>query len=116
MNSFVLMLEKLLSQKGVRRADLIRATGIPNTTIASWYKGSQPSADKVLLIAAYFGVTVEYLLTGKSENNNNIVLNDDEKDLLEKYRRLNAADKNSIMTLATGLASQYSDIVKKSIG
>ena len=58
--------EKLLKEKGVKTSDVCKATGLKAPTFSDWKKGrSNPNADKLILIANYFGVTVEYLKTGK---------------------------------------------------
>lgn len=55
--------EKLLSQKGVKAADVTRATGVSSTVFSEWKKGkSAPKADKLALIADYFGVTIDFLM------------------------------------------------------
>ena len=58
--------EKLLKEKGVKVADVCRGTGLKAPTFSDWKKGkSSPNTDKLILIANYFGVSVEYLKTGK---------------------------------------------------
>lgn len=71
---------KLLADKGLRAADVTRATGIKSPVFSEWKKGkSRPNADKMLLIANFLGVSVEYLMTGKEPES---VLNKkDEKDI-----------------------------------
>lgn len=63
--------EKLLKIKGVKTADVCRATGIKSPVFSEWKKGkSKPNTDKLILIAEFFGVSVEYLRTGKEKNDN----------------------------------------------
>ena len=71
---------KLLADKGLRAADVTRATGIKSPVFSEWKKGkSRPNADKMLLIANFLGVSVEYLMTGKEPES---ALNKkDEKDI-----------------------------------
>lgn len=58
--------EKLLKEKGVKTSDVCKATGLKAPTFSDWKKGkSSPNADKLILIAEYFGVSVPYLRTGK---------------------------------------------------
>lgn len=58
--------EKLLKEKGIKTADVCRATGLKAPTFSDWKRGkSRPGTDKLILIANYFGVSVEYLKTGK---------------------------------------------------
>lgn len=61
--------DELCKKKGVRPADVTRATGITSATFSEWKKGTYtPKADKLKKIADYFGVTVEYLKTGESQD------------------------------------------------
>lgn len=56
----------LLKEKGVRVADVSRATQISSTVFSEWKKGkAQPKADKLQKIANYFHVPLDYLLTGQ---------------------------------------------------
>lgn len=57
----------LLNQKGVLLSDVSRATGIPLSTLQDWYKGQSDYhfADiRLLKLARYFNVSMEYLLFG----------------------------------------------------
>lgn len=57
---------KLLKEKGVRTSDVCKATGIVASTFSDWKKGkSTPKQEKLMKIADYFGVSLEYLMTGK---------------------------------------------------
>lgn len=65
---------ELRSIKGCKDADVAKATGITKSTFSDWKSGrSKPKGEKLQKIADYFGVTIEYLTTGK------------EKDDTEKY-------------------------------
>lgn len=58
--------EKLLAQRGVKPAEVARATGIQTATLTQWKKGAYtPKADKLQKIADYFKVPLEYLTTGE---------------------------------------------------
>lgn len=61
--------QKLLNEKGVKTSDVARATGISNMTFSDWKRGKcVPKIDKLQKIADYFGVTVEYIMTGQLIN------------------------------------------------
>lgn len=63
------LFKKLCDSKGVRPSDVSKATGIGSSTLTSWKQGKyEPKADKLQLIADYFGVSVEYLLTGEMKS------------------------------------------------
>ena len=60
--------EDLLKRYGVSAYRVGKATNIPASTFSDWKKGkSKPKQDKLQKIADYFGVTVDYLMTGKEE-------------------------------------------------
>jgi len=60
--------EKLLKTKGISTYKFCKDTGIPQSTISTWKtKGSIISSDLAKTIADYFGVSVDYLLTGKEK-------------------------------------------------
>ena len=59
---------ELLEEKGVKTADVSKATGIRQGVFSDWKQGRyKPKHDKMMLIAAYFEVAVEYL-EGTSDN------------------------------------------------
>lgn len=62
---------KLLDDRGLKAADVCRGTGLPSSLFSEWKRGkSAPKVDKLQKIADYFGVSIDYLMTGKKEDNN----------------------------------------------
>lgn len=60
--------KELCEKANVRPSEVSRATGIATSTLTEWKKGSYtPKADKLQKIADFFGVSVEYLMSGDSE-------------------------------------------------
>ena len=58
--------QRLLDEKGLKNADVARATGISNMTLSDWKRGkSVPKSDKMRKIAEYLNVSADYLMTGK---------------------------------------------------
>lgn len=58
--------KKLCESKGVTPAEVCRATGIATATTSSWKSGAYtPKQEKLQLIADYFNVPLEYLMTGE---------------------------------------------------
>ena len=56
----------LCKRKGVRPADVGRATGISTCTFSSWKNGQyKPKPEKLQKIADYFGVSLDYLIKGE---------------------------------------------------
>lgn len=60
--------ERLLKEKGLKAADITRATGIKSPVFSEWKKGkSKPNTEKMIKISNHLGVSVEYLTTGKEK-------------------------------------------------
>lgn len=70
---------KLLEEKGLKAADVTRATGIKSPVFSEWKKGkSKPNTEKMIKIANFLGISVEYLTTGKEpEINDKYYLNEE---------------------------------------
>lgn len=90
--------EKLLREHGVTAYKVAKETGIGTATLSNWKNGKYtPKQDKMQKIADFFGVTVDYLMTGKDtaasevsiSNSNSGVddLTDEEKELIILYRK-----------------------------
>lgn len=57
---------KLRDKKGLKDSDVVRATGIGQGVFSDWKKGRYtPKIDKLQKIADFFGVSVDYLTSGK---------------------------------------------------
>lgn len=53
----------LLQQRGVTTYRVSKDTGIPANTFTDWKNGrSKPKSDKLLILAKYFGVPMEYFV------------------------------------------------------
>lgn len=59
---------KLMKAKGCTAYQVAKSTGIAQSTLSDWKSGkSIPKADKMQKIADYFGVPVEYIMTGEEK-------------------------------------------------
>ena len=60
--------EQLLQKFGVTTADVCKSTGIGQSTMSNWKsRRNLISGKNAQLIADYFGVSVDYLMTGKEK-------------------------------------------------
>lgn len=94
--------EQLLKKHGVTRYQVYKATGVPQSSLSDWKNGkSKPKYEKLVKIAEYFNVSVDYLLgieTKKpsanaedniqcyDENDNRLPLSDDVIEILDTLR------------------------------
>lgn len=85
--------ERLLKQTGVTAYRVSKETGIGASTFSDWKKGrSTPKQEKLQKIADYFGVTVDFLMTGEDKG-----VSPDEVTLTEKDEREIGRDLDRIM-------------------
>ena len=67
MPSFSENLRRLMAERRVTAKVIADATGIPNSTLSEWTGGRTPKlGDDVLKLARFFGVPIEFFLTGKN--------------------------------------------------
>ena len=72
--------EQLLQKSGVTPYQVSKATGVSQTTLSSWKnRNSVPSITTAKKIADYFGVSVDYLLTGNAGNRKDLPPHDDSR-------------------------------------
>ena len=85
-------LKIVLKERGITAYKVAQDTGITTATLSSWKKGRYtPKREKLQKIADYFGVTVDYLMTGKEEPK------EKKSELTARDERDIAKDLNSIM-------------------
>ena len=101
--------QKLLDEKGLKNADVARATGISNMTLSDWKRGkSEPKTKNMQKIADFLGTTLSYLVTGEESNpifeqaNADYDLSNIDsklKDYVFKLSKLSDKEQESIMNL-----------------
>lgn len=92
----------LVKKKGCKVADVAKSTGIAHSCFSDWKNGRVPRYDKLQKIADYFGVSVDYLMTGKEPEGQQggvLVLSDPEQLLLSAFRQLNGAGQAKALEL-----------------
>ncbi|MCM1327274.1 MAG: helix-turn-helix domain-containing protein [Bacteroidales bacterium] len=94
-------LEDLRKSRKISQADLEKELGFSNGSISKWKKSS-PTPERLLKFAQYFGVSMEYLLTGEEINPKSIIndfpTSELEKEIIRKFRQLNN-DKQEMVIL-----------------
>lgn len=90
--------ERLLNERGITAYKVAQETGVTTATLSSWKKGRYtPKREKLQKIADYFGVTVDYLMTGEEKAEEIPELSvknerDIERDLQETLGKLDSQD------------------------
>ncbi len=106
-----------------KQADLARALGVRQGTITNWKQARvSPASEHLEAIADFFGVSVDYLVTGRepqhsvvaqgifgNENSHNVVtingtatleLSEFETELLQIFGELSTRQKNALLSYA----------------
>ena len=81
----------LLQKNGVTSYKVSKETGVSQSTLSDWKRGlSTPKLDKLQKIADYFGVTVNYLMTGEDsiESPKAALTPKDERDIAEDLENI----------------------------
>lgn len=75
--------EQLLQKYGVSAYKVAKETGVTQSTLSDWKRGrSTPKSENMKKLADYFGVSIDYLMTGKEESEKEPQLKPkDEKDI-----------------------------------
>lgn len=103
-------IKKLCKERGVTIQRLEIELGEKPTSIAK--VSSNSKAEKLYKIARYFGVTVDYLITGDSPAA--FVLSDVEKRIIEAYRNADPVTQANILKLLDVKGDVGSDVAGRS--
>lgn len=126
----------LLKEQHKTQTDVANAIGVRQATVSAWKaQNTNPSADLIAPIAAYLGVSCDYLCTGEeytpaaldvkqgifgNGNNGNVVaigaaasaapITEFERELLRVYGSLDARRKNALLAYAYQLESEGGNV------
>ena len=104
-------IEGIVKANSTTVSAVLKACGLPSTTVANMKSGSMPSADKLASIAAELNTTTDYLL-GRTDNPapssaDALQLSDIEFALLGAVRELDDEDKEDILRNAQKAAELH---------
>lgn len=102
--------EKILELKGLKPIDVANGTGIRKSSFTEWKNGkSKPNTEKMIKIAHFLDVSVEYLVTGEDVKGKEYFLNDEtveiakaiyeNKTLYETFKLLLNLDEKSLTSI-----------------
>ena len=100
-------LRELREKKGVSQAEVAKHLGIERANYTAYESGASRPVRHMEKLAAYFGVSVDYLL-GLTDvpQQRKLDLEEKEKSLLYSFHKLNEAGKNALTEYADFLLSQ----------
>lgn len=113
--------KKLCEKHGKSMKEVCDVIGIKPSAVSNWKKrGSLPNGDTCLKISKYFGVSVDYLMTGQEPAPDDDVLmdiprfTDGEMKLLEVFKKLSVEKQDEVINYGLFLLSKQNDELKKS--
>ena len=101
--SFSDRIKKLRAERGWSQTKLGNIAGVIRNAVSLWESGRSkaPSGEALTKIAAAFGRSEQWLISGKSDKIQDITrLSDGEKKLLKIWRELNADNKRKLLSMA----------------
>ena len=111
METYIDRIKQIKSQKKITNDRLSEMTEIPLGTLSKILAGisDSPKLSNIVSICEALGCSVDYILTGIPENTNNYTLDDDEIDVIEDYRKLDAHAKELVAMVISKEAERCSE-------
>ena len=103
---------RLLRERGVTPYRVHKETGVAQSTLSDWKNGkSVPSVENLKRIAAYFGVTIDYLADvewepAEAREPEALTFDDFTYAMYDESRGLNAENKKRLLDLARFFAQE----------
>lgn len=120
--SFYENLKRVCYERGTTPTSILKKMGIPTSRVGTWKKGGIPKQDVIVALAQEIGCTVMDLfwseadtarLEAAAEVEREIeaarVADDDEKDLIELFRKLNRRDRHAFMNMIYEFENRLED-------
>ena len=92
-------IKQLKNEKKITNEKLSELTGIPLSTVSKILAGisDSPKLSNMVLIARALGCTLDYIVSGTPQNNNNYTLTEEEIDFIENYRQIDAHGRELVL-------------------
>lgn len=111
--------EQLLQERGLTNYKVSKDTGIAQSILSAWKNGvSTPKADKIKILAEYFGVPVEFFDNGKrnvhkSATGTEYYFSDETAKLAQELHE--NPDMNMFMSSTRKLTPEQFNLVKETV-
>lgn len=95
-------LNRICKEKGTNLTTVMRALGISTSKVTAINTGSLPSEKMLVSIANYLGCSVKDFFADEDEDEaheQNLELDEDEKDIINVYRGLSRQEKHMFMAM-----------------
>lgn len=95
---YISRIKQVKAEKKITNERLSEITGIPLSTVSKILAGisDSPKLSNMVLIARALDCTLDYIVSGVPQNNNNYTLSEKEIELIENYRQLDYYGKDLV--------------------
>jgi len=99
---YISRIKQVKNEKKITNEKLSELTGIPLSTVSKILAGisDSPKLSNMVLIARALDCTLDYIVSGTPQNNNNYTLNEKEIEFIEIYRQLDFYGKDLVEVVA----------------
>ncbi|MBE6691060.1 MAG: helix-turn-helix domain-containing protein [Ruminococcaceae bacterium] len=96
---YIKRIKKIKSEKKMTNDELAERTGIPGGTLSKILAGisESPKLSNFVAICEALNCSLDYIMYGIEENSNNYTLDEEEIDLVERFRTLDNRGKDTVM-------------------
>ena len=120
---YIARIKQIKNEKKITNEKLSELTGIPLSTVSKILAGisDSPKLSNMVLIARARDCTLDYIVSGTPQNNNNYMLSLEEIDFIETYRQLDGYGKDLVSLVAqkeldrVGMISDDSSVRAESV-
>ena len=99
---YIERIKKIKNEKKITNDKLSELTGIPLSTLSKIMAGisDSPKLSNIVSIADVLGCSLDYIVNGTPENNNNYTLTVEEIEFMNVYRSLDSHSKELLNMVA----------------
>lgn len=104
-------LKTLRTTNGISQDVAAEVARVSKSAYLHWEYGKRrPSLDGVILLARHYGITVDELISGERHIESHDNFTDEERELIESYRRLDKSARITVLTLVMRLWRNCGDL------
>ena len=98
---YIKRIKEIKSARKMTNDELAERTGIPGGTLAKILAGisESPKLCNIVAICEALNCSLDYIMYGVEENKNNYTLDEDEIEMIERYRTLDERGRESVVAL-----------------
>lgn len=102
-------IDECMKKQGFSNKEVTEELKLSKNIIGNCKKNQIPNSETLFKLSQKFGVTMEYLLTGK-ESNNDLNLNENEQEMLEKFKKLPDREQIKVIGIVEERLEKYCKI------